>query len=68
MLHPLRAAARFIDQKIGWNRIGPDGGLALAKSAHLKSLRLLSLNDNPLREHRRAVSALRARFGGAVNF
>ena len=22
MLHPLRAAARFIDQKIGWNRIG----------------------------------------------
>jgi uncharacterized membrane protein YbhN (UPF0104 family) len=22
MLHPLRAAARFLDQKIGWNRIG----------------------------------------------
>ena len=33
MLHPLRAAARFVDQKIGWNRIGLALSLVIIASA-----------------------------------
>src|SRR4051794_6790807 len=41
MLHPLRAAARFIDQKIGWNRIGLVLSLAIMAVAATVLYRML---------------------------
>jgi uncharacterized membrane protein YbhN (UPF0104 family) len=41
MLHPLRAAARIIDQKIGWNRIGLALSLVIIISAVTVLYRLL---------------------------
>ena len=41
MLHPLRAAARFIDQKIGWNRIGLALSLIIIASAATVLYRIL---------------------------
>jgi len=41
MLHPLRAAARFIDQKIGWNRIGLALSLVIIASAATVLYRIL---------------------------
>src|SRR5258708_38977114 len=41
MLHPLRAAARFIDQKIGWNRIGLPLSLVIIASAATVLCRIL---------------------------
>ena len=41
MLHPLRATARFIDQKIGWNRIGLALSLAIIGFAIFVLYRML---------------------------
>jgi uncharacterized membrane protein YbhN (UPF0104 family) len=41
MLHPLRAAARFIDQKIGWNRIGLVLSLVIIAAAATVLYRML---------------------------
>src|SRR5882724_1873866 len=41
MLHPLRAAARFIDQKIGWNRIGLALSLVIIVAAATVLYRML---------------------------
>ena len=41
MLHPLRAAARFIDQKIGWNRIGLALSLVIIGTAAVVLYRML---------------------------
>ena len=41
MLHPLRAAARFIDQKIGWNRIGLILSLVIIAAAATVLYRML---------------------------
>jgi glycosyltransferase 2 family protein len=41
MLHPLRAAARLIDQKIGWNRIGLALSLVIIASAAVVLYRIL---------------------------
>jgi len=41
MLHPLRAAARFIDQKIGWNRIGLALSLVVIAAAATVLYRIL---------------------------
>jgi len=41
MLHPLRAAARIIDQKIGWNRIGLALSLVIIVSAGVVLYRIL---------------------------
>src|SRR3954452_24513149 len=41
MLHPLRAAARFVDQKIGWNRIGLALSLVIIASAATVLYRIL---------------------------
>ena len=41
MLHPLRAAARLIDQKIGWNRIGLALSLVIIVSAGVVLFRIL---------------------------
>ena len=41
MLHPLRAAARVIDQKIGWNRIGLALSLVIIGIAALVLYRIL---------------------------
>ena len=41
MLHPLRAAARVIDQKIGWNRIGLALSLVIIGIAALVLYRML---------------------------
>jgi uncharacterized membrane protein YbhN (UPF0104 family) len=41
MLHPLRATARFIDQKIGWNRIGLALSLAIIVTAGVVLYRIL---------------------------
>src|SRR5882762_9793387 len=41
ILHPLRAAARIIDQKIGWNRIGLALSLAIIVSAGVVLYRIL---------------------------
>jgi hypothetical protein len=41
MLHPLRATARFIDQKIGWNRIGLALSLAIIGFAIFVLYRIL---------------------------
>jgi len=41
MLHPLRAAARFIDRKIGWNRIGLALSLVIIASAATVLYRIL---------------------------
>ena len=41
MLHPLRAAARLIDQKIGWNRIGLALSLVIIVSAAVVLYRIL---------------------------
>jgi glycosyltransferase 2 family protein len=41
MLHPLRAAARFVDQKIGWNRIGLALSLVIIASAATVLYRML---------------------------
>jgi len=41
MLHPLRAAARFIGQKIGWNRIGLVLSLVIIVSAAVVLYRML---------------------------
>jgi uncharacterized membrane protein YbhN (UPF0104 family) len=41
MLHPLRAAARFIDQKVGWNRIGLALSLVIIASAATVLYRIL---------------------------
>jgi uncharacterized membrane protein YbhN (UPF0104 family) len=41
MLHPLRAAARLIDQKIGWNRIGLALSLVIIAVAGLVLYRIL---------------------------
>jgi len=41
MLHPLRAAARFIDRKIGWNVIGLALSLAIIVSACVVLYRML---------------------------
>src|SRR5262245_59911394 len=45
MLHPLRAAARFIDQKIGWNVIGLALSLAIIISACVVLYRTLRGTD-----------------------
>jgi uncharacterized membrane protein YbhN (UPF0104 family) len=41
MLHPIRAAARLIDQKIGWNRIGLALSLIIIASAAFVLYRIL---------------------------
>jgi uncharacterized membrane protein YbhN (UPF0104 family) len=41
MLHPLRAAARFIDRKIGWNVVGLALSLAVIASAAVVLYRIL---------------------------
>jgi uncharacterized membrane protein YbhN (UPF0104 family) len=41
MLHPLRAAARFVDQKVGWNRIGLALSLVIIASAATVLYRML---------------------------
>jgi uncharacterized membrane protein YbhN (UPF0104 family) len=41
MLHPLRAAARVIDQKIGWNRIGLALSLVIIGTAGIVLYRIL---------------------------
>src|SRR5216683_2143891 len=41
MLHPLRAAARFIDQKIGWSRVGLALSLVIIVSAATVLYRIL---------------------------
>ena len=41
MLHPLRAAARFIDRKIGWNVVGLALSLAIIVSACVVLYRIL---------------------------
>src|SRR3954447_26160176 len=41
MLHPIRAAARLIDQKIGWNRIGLALSLIIIVSAAVVLYRIL---------------------------
>ena len=41
MLHPLRATARLIDQKIGWNRIGLALSLVIIISAGVVLYRML---------------------------
>jgi uncharacterized membrane protein YbhN (UPF0104 family) len=41
MLHPLRAVARFIDQKIGWNRIGLALSLVIIVAAATVLYRML---------------------------
>ncbi len=41
MLHPIRAAARLIDQKIGWNRIGLALSLIIIASAAVVLYRIL---------------------------
>src|SRR5258708_25881369 len=41
MLHPLRAAARFIDQKIGWTRVGVALSLVIIVSAATVLYRIL---------------------------
>jgi uncharacterized membrane protein YbhN (UPF0104 family) len=41
MLHPIRAAARLIDQKIGWNRIGLALSLVIIASAAVVLYRIL---------------------------
>jgi uncharacterized membrane protein YbhN (UPF0104 family) len=41
MLHPIRAAARVIDQKIGWNRIGLALSLVIIGTAALVLYRIL---------------------------
>jgi uncharacterized membrane protein YbhN (UPF0104 family) len=41
MLHPLRAAARFIDQRIGWNVVGLALSLAIIASALVVLYRIL---------------------------
>src|SRR5205823_8423748 len=41
MLHPIRAAARLIDQKIGWNRIGLALSLVIIVSAAVVLYRIL---------------------------
>jgi uncharacterized membrane protein YbhN (UPF0104 family) len=41
MLHPIRAAARLIDQKIGWNRIGLALSLVIITTAGLVLYRIL---------------------------
>src|SRR4051812_27967655 len=41
MLHPLRAAAQLIDQKIGWNRIGLALSLVIIAVAGLVLYRIL---------------------------
>jgi uncharacterized membrane protein YbhN (UPF0104 family) len=41
MLHPIRAAARLIDQKIGWNRIGLALSLVIIATAGLVLYRIL---------------------------
>jgi glycosyltransferase 2 family protein len=41
MLHPLRAAARVIDQKIGWNRIGLGLSLVIIGTAAVVLYRIL---------------------------
>src|ERR1044072_6769550 len=41
MLHPLRAAARVIDQKIGWNRIGLALSLIIIGTAAVVLYRML---------------------------
>ena len=41
MLHPIRATARLIDQKIGWNRIGLALSLVIIVSAAVVLYRIL---------------------------
>src|SRR5256885_2574527 len=41
MLHPIRAAARLIDQKIGWNRIGLALSLVIIGTAGIVLYRIL---------------------------
>src|ERR1041385_3414214 len=41
MLHPIRAAARVIDQKIGWNRIGLALSLVIIGTAAAVLYRIL---------------------------
>jgi len=41
MLHPLRATARLIDQKIGWNRIGLALSLIIIAAAAVVLYRIL---------------------------
>src|ERR1044072_9933173 len=41
MLHPLRAAARVIDQKIGWNRLGLALSLVIIGTAGVVLYRIL---------------------------
>src|SRR4051794_16760198 len=41
MLHPLRATARLIDQKIGWNRIGLALSLIIIAAAAIVLYRIL---------------------------
>src|SRR5690242_9441239 len=42
MLHPIRAAARVIDQRIGWNRIGLALSLVILVTAAIVLYRILS--------------------------
>jgi uncharacterized protein (TIGR02996 family) len=53
---------------LGDNQIGEVGAIALAESPHLAALTDLSLYQNPLRDSRRAVAALRSRFDKRVRF
>ena len=55
MLHPLRAAARFIGQKIGWNRIGLLLSLLIITAAAVVMYRILRGIDGP-----EVVEALKA--------
>jgi uncharacterized membrane protein YbhN (UPF0104 family) len=59
MLHPLRAAARVIDQKIGWNRIGLVLSLVIIMSAMVVLFRIL--RGIELSELVDALKAIKAR-------
>jgi hypothetical protein len=48
------------------NEIGAAGGLALARSPHLGNVTELNLRANPVEKNKRAVKALRERFGKAL--
>src|SRR5437764_15206614 len=61
---PALASVRRLNLR--WNAIGAAGGLALARSPHLGNIREFNLEVNPVFDSKRAVKALRGRFGKAL--
>ena len=57
MLHPIRAAARLIDQKIGWNRIGLALSLIIIAAAATVLYRILRGIEHAKAAGRRAREA-----------